>query len=128
MHRLITAFAVLTSACQADETVTAYLTGPAVFNLVSIDGAPFGAEATIDLSEAGRIQGQAPCNQYFADQKTVYPWFEAGPIGATRMACDKLNEETAFFSALSEMTLSEALGGTLILSNPDGREMVYQAP
>jgi len=104
------------------------LTGPAVFNLVSIDGAPFGAEATIDLSEAGRIQGQAPCNQYFADQKTVYPWFEAGPIGATRMACDKLNEETAFFSALSEMTLSEALGDTLILSNPDGSEMVFQAP
>lgn len=69
MHRLIIAFAILTSACQADETVTAYLTGPAVFNLVSIDGAPFGAEATIDLSEAGRIQGQAPCNQYFADQK-----------------------------------------------------------
>jgi len=44
------------------------------------------------------------------------------------MACEKLNEETAFFSALSEMTLSEALGGTLILSNPDGREMVFQAP
>ena len=128
MSRLIFAFAFLTSACQADETVTAYLSGSGVFDLVSIDGAPLGAEATIDLSQAGRIQGQAPCNQYFADQNAVYPWFEAGPIGATRMACDRLAEETTFFSVLSEMTLSEIVGNTLILSNTDGREMVFQAP
>lgn len=128
MHRLLIAFVLLTSACQADETVTAYLTGPSVFNVVSIDGAPFAANAIIDLSEAGHIAGTAPCNQYSAEQKAVYPWFEAGMIIATRMACPDLDAESLYLTALSEMTLSEVAGDILILSNTDGREMVFQAP
>lgn len=128
MSRLILLCAILISGCQADESVAAYLDGSGKFRLISIDGAPFEADVTIDLSEAGRIRGAAPCNRYFADQTAPYPWFEIGPIGATRMACPALDQETAYFGALAEMTLAEALGGTLILSNTDGREMVFQAP
>ena len=77
-------------------------------------------------TQTGKISGQAPCNRYFATQSTPYPWFEAGPIGATRMACASLSADTVFFTALSDMTLAEVVGDTLILSNDKGREMVFQ--
>jgi heat shock protein HslJ len=43
------------------------------------------------------------------------------------MACENLSAETVFFAALEEMMLAEASGDTLILSNTDGREMVFVA-
>jgi heat shock protein HslJ len=43
------------------------------------------------------------------------------------MACPEMVAETAFFEALDDMTLSEASGDTLILSNSDGRQMVFVA-
>lgn len=128
MFRLMIAFVVLTSACQADETVTAYLEGSRAFRLVTLDGTPFEAQATIDLSVAGRLRGDAPRNSYSAAQMAVYPWFETGAIITTRMACPDLDAETAFLAALSAMTLSEVAGATLILSNTEGGEMVFQAP
>jgi heat shock protein HslJ len=54
-----------------------------------------------------------------------YPWFEAGDIAVTRRACPDLAAETAFFDALADMTLAEVAGDALILSTPDGREMVF---
>jgi heat shock protein HslJ len=128
MKYLIALAVLLAAACQADETVTAYTDGTRVFTLQSIDGIPFGATATIDLSEAGKITGQAPCNRYFAAQSAPYPWFMAGPIGSTRMACPDLVSETTFFTALELMTLAEVVGDTLILSNDTKSEMVFQAP
>jgi len=116
------------AACQSDETVTAYTQGATVFRLVSIDDTAFPASATIDLTKAGKISGRGPCNSYFADQSVPYPWFDAGPIASTRMACPALNLETIFFEALGAMTLAETAGRTLILSTDTGREMVFQAP
>jgi len=118
----------LTAVCQNDETVTAYTDGTTDFTLVSIDGKSFPATATIDLSEVGRISGQAPCNRYFATQTAPYPWFAIGPVGATKMACADLASEGAFFEALGVMALAEVVGKTLILTNDTGREMVFQAP
>ena len=45
----------------------------------------------------------------------------------TRRACPELPEETAFFKALEQMTLAEVVGETLILSNTEGGEMVFEA-
>lgn len=126
MKNLLPLCVLMLAGCQPDETLTAYADGQSVFVLQSIDDTAFNATATIDISEAGKISGQAPCNRYFATQSTPYPWFEAGPIGATRMACDSLSAETVFFTALSDMTLAEVVGDTLILSNDNGREMVFQ--
>lgn len=127
---LRTAFAMLLTcvgltACNADETVSAYAAN--LYQLQSIDGAPFAARATLDLSTPGRVTGQAPCNRYFADQSAPYPWFALGPIGATRMACPDLPAETTYLNSLSDMTFAEAQGQILILSNEAGREMVFQA-
>ena len=58
---------------------------------------------------------------------TPYPWFGATQVASTKMACPDLAAETKFFEALAAMTLSEVLGGVMILSNDKGREMVFKA-
>lgn len=113
--------------CSGDETVTSYGGAASDWLLIEIDGKPFGARATLNLAAAGKISGQAPCNQYFGEQTAPYPWFSAEKIGATRRACPELDQETRFLSALSEMTLSEVAGDTLILSNEAGSQMVFRA-
>ncbi|MFT5065100.1 MAG: heat shock protein HslJ [Yoonia sp.] len=128
MKYLVALAFIMTTACQTDESVTAFTDGVTAFTLQSIDGEAVSASATIDVSEAGRITGRGPCNRYFADQTAPYPWFSIGTIGSTRMACPDLSAEAQFFEALGAMTLVEVLGGTLILSNDSDREMLFQAP
>ncbi len=118
--------AALISGHQPDETASAFTEDTAPFALVEIDGAVFGARATIGFPEEGRAMGEAPCNRWSADQPAPYPWVDFGAIAATKRACVDLQAEGLFFSALSEMTLIEVAGATLILSNDAGREMVFR--
>lgn len=115
------------AACQPDETVTKYLQGSETFVMQSIDGTSFEAAARIDLGEAGRVSGQAPCNSYFAEQSAPYPWFELGPIAATKRACPDLDAEQTFFDALATASLVEVSDPILILTNDQDLEMVFQA-
>jgi heat shock protein HslJ len=127
MRFVILALVLLISACRGDETLRAYGAADRVWTLTELDGKRFAARATIEFPEEGRISGQAPCNRYFADLTVPYPWFETGPIGATKMACPDLDAEAQFFKALDAMSLSEVLNNTLILSTPEGREMVFKS-
>ena len=43
------------------------------------------------------------------------------------MAYPDMAAEAAFLATLQDMTLSEASGDTLILSNSDGRQMMFVA-
>ncbi|MDW3224588.1 MAG: META domain-containing protein [Paracoccaceae bacterium] len=113
--------------CQKDETVKAYGAADKVWRLVELDDAPVTYSATLTFPETGQIAGKAPCNSYTGSMTVPYPWFEAGPLAATRMACPDLEAETTFFAALSAMSLSEVLGDTLLLSNDAGRTMVFKA-
>ena len=115
------------SACREDETVSGYLDDHTRFTLQSLNGAPFIPEATIDLSKTGQVTGRAPCNTYSANQTALYPWFNLGPIAATKAACPALDQEQKFFSVLGRATLVEVAGKTLILSNTDGVELIFQA-
>lgn len=126
MRHLALLCAVVLAACQADETISGYADPLAEYVLQEIDGAPFTASATIRFPEPGQISGNAPCNLYSGTQTAPYPWFAPGPLLATKRACADLNAEVAFFDALSQMTLAEVSGGTLILSNDAGREMLFQ--
>ncbi|NDW54669.1 META domain-containing protein [Aliiroseovarius sp. PrR006] len=121
---LIPTAAVLLSACK-DETISGYADSGAIWSLVELDGVAFPAEATLSFPEKGRIAGQAPCNSYSGSQSAPYPWFETGPILSTKRACADMNAEATFFTALSVMRIAEVSGSTLILSNEDGREMVF---
>lgn len=116
---------LLATGCQNDETVAAYGGGTGLWQLIEIDGKTFPARATLGFPEPGRIAGAAPCNAYSGPMTAPYPWFDAGDIAVTRRACPELAAETAFFDALTSMTLAEIAGDTLILSTPDGREMVF---
>ena len=113
--------------CRGDETVAGYGGGDVTWRLVELDGKVFKARAALHLGAKGEISGEAPCNRYFGTQTAPYPWFAAEKIGTTRRACPDLDAETAFLAALSDMTLSEVLADTLILSNDAGREMVFKA-
>lgn len=125
MRFFLIAVVMMVTTCRADETVRAYGGADRVWHLVELDGAPFTAPATLTFPEAGRIAGKAPCNQYFGELTVPYPWFDVQNIGTTRMACPDLKSETQFLEALKAMTLSEILADVLILSTPEGREMVF---
>ncbi len=73
-----------------------------------------------------RSPEKGPATTFRASQSAPYPWFAPGPIAATRRACPDLEAESRFFAALSEMTLIEAQGDTVILTNEAGREMVFR--
>ncbi len=110
------------AACQ-DETVSGY--AGAVWTLTEMEGAEAPAGVTLDLTEQGRISGQAPCNLYSATQSVPYPWIEIGPIVATERACPELAAEDRYLTLLPQMTLAEVQGDVLILSNTDGQMLVF---
>lgn len=113
------------TACKYDESISGYTDTDATWTLVELDGKPFTAHATIEFPSKGEVAGQAPCNTYSGTQTVPLPWFKLGPIISTEMACADLATEQQFFAALSEMTLAETLGNTMILTSDDGREMVF---
>lgn len=122
-----TLFLVLAlSACRGDAADT--FGGPdRVWALHTLNEMPFAAPATLTFPKAGEISGQGPCNRYFGALNSSYPAFSAGPIGSTRRACPELAAEAIFFEALQAATQAFRKDGTLVLSNPDGLEMVFKA-
>ncbi|MEL6639928.1 MAG: META domain-containing protein [Pseudomonadota bacterium] len=123
-------FAALLCACVAcgpDETISGYANPQAVYGLRSVDGEEFAARATIAFPKEGEVTGTGPCNGFRSTQSAPYPWFALGPIAATRRACADLALEQTYFDALASMTLAEVSGPVLLLSNTDGRELVFQA-
>ncbi|WP_420556813.1 META domain-containing protein [Roseovarius sp.] len=113
--------------CSGDETLSGHGAADRTWQLEELDGTAFDSTATITFPEEGKIVGEAPCNRYFAAQLQPYPWFEAAEIGTTRRACPDLAQETAFLDALGAMSLAEVTETTLILSTPEGREMIFRA-
>lgn len=111
----------------ADETLSAYGAGDKIWVLESIDRARISGEITLTFPKPGTVSGKASCNRYNASQSAPYPWFTIGPILSTKMACPGLNLERRYLSALSEMSISEVNGDTLILSNDAKREMIFKA-
>lgn len=94
--------------------------------LLSIDGAPFAGNATLDLSEDGRVSGQGPCNSFFGANQSSLPMLNLGPLASTKMACPDLALEDAYLAALAAMT-SASLGkdDVLVLLGPDARSMSF---
>jgi len=114
------------NACAPDETISGYAAQDTTYHLVEIDSTTAGP-ATIAFPQEGHVTGRAACNSYFAAQTLPYPWFNVDAIGASRMACPDLEAEVLFFEALRAMTLAEVTDAVLILSNEDGRQMVFEA-
>ena len=122
--RAFLAFALLFGFA-AVETVSGFVPGGATWQLTELDGAPWTARATLSFDASGRVSGQAACNRFTGNQSAPYPWLEIGPLASTRMACPELDAEATYLAALQEMTIVEVSGDVVILSNDDGRSMVF---
>jgi len=118
---------MLLASCYGDETLSAYGASDVTWQLEELDGNPFQASASLTFPEEGQVAGNAPCNSFSGQQSAPYPWVEITDLAVTRRACPDLAAEGEFLAALSEMTLAEVSGDLLILSNDNGREMVFQA-
>lgn len=114
-------------------TPTASLADPILntdWQLLAIDGTLVAASVTASMQIAadGQITGNAPCNSFGAQNMGQLPAFSLGPIRATRMACDNLADEQAFFDALAVMeTLQPDGDRNLVLTGPDDRSMEFVA-
>ncbi len=122
----IIAMSALTACGVSDETISGYADQTAIYELSALQDDPAPFRASITFPEQGRVAGAGPCNLFAAEQISPYPWFELGPIAATRRACPDLDAEQQYFELLSAMTLAEVNGDVLILSNEAGQEMVFQ--
>lgn len=117
---------VPTGCIGPDETISGYA-GQRDWHLVSLGDAPYPAAASLRFPAPGEVRGQGPCNGFTATQAAPYPWIEIGPIAATRRACPDLAAETDFFAGLEAAQFAEVGGDVLILSGPEGPEMVFHA-
>lgn len=133
---LIAALALATgtlAACQETPSDAPILSPGDSWQVLRIGeiAAPDGV--TLEVVEAGRLAGQAPCNRWFAGFTQTGTSLEIGAAGATRMAClapDRAEAETAFFAALEsstviapgpeagQVTLSDGTRALLVLGPP----------
>ena len=125
MRLLAAALLGLIPACQSDATVAAYGGADATWTLTEIGGVQFSERATLIFGEDGQVSGQAPCNRFTFTNTLPYPWFETGPVAATKMACPNLEAESTFFANLSAMTQVVIADGKMVMANDDGGEMVF---
>lgn len=123
----LVAILALYGACNGDETVHSYGGADKEWHLTELNGRPFAATNTLAFLGSGQIAGKGPCNSFNATMHVPYPWFEITALTSSKMVCPALTEETLFFSALSQATLTEILGTTMILSNTDGLSMIFTA-
>jgi heat shock protein HslJ len=121
MRRLLVLALTLLPTMSPAQTITGI-----DWQLLAIDGVVTDAPATLRLETDGTLAGAAPCNRWSAMNTATLPALTLGPIRATRMACDRLDDEQVFFEALSAMTAMAPDGDrNLILTGPDGRSMEF---
>lgn len=97
------------------------------FQVVELDGQPFAAKAMIGLPVDGRIEGQGPCNRFFAEVTDGGAGLTIGPVGATKMACPDLRAEAALFQTLAEIVRIEPQAdGTVIFFDDKGPRIVVK--
>ncbi len=113
------------AACAPSETVTQYGGADFAWQLQEIDGEAVSYPARIDLSEAGKVRGEGPCNSFLATQDKPYPWINVQVDVVEQIYCPDIDREETFLTALQEMTLVEVSGPNMVMSNDAGREMVF---
>lgn len=127
MRNFLFILIILISACRPDETISGQ-TNDQEWVLQSIKGAQIDATITITFTTDGKVTGRAPCNAYFATQTAPLPWFELGPIGATKRACPNLKLESTYFQTLAMANVAEVTSDTLILSKDETALLTFKRP
>jgi heat shock protein HslJ len=92
-----------------------------------VDDKPALYSATLNLSEPGKLRGEGPCNRYFGSVIREGRMFAPGMFSYTKMACEHITAETAFFQAMQGITTAQEGAGTLVLSG-SGTELHFVRP
>lgn len=117
MRKLLALLALIPGPALADIASGEWL-------LIALDGRRVGYEASFAIDAEGRVSGQAPCNRWFGQNQASLPALSLGALGATRLYCERMDEETAFLAALGVMTAAEQNGENLILRG-ESRSMEF---
>lgn len=129
MKRLLSGLAILVLAgCITGKDDGGTINAEALardWRLVTLNGADFAARATMDLREAGRASGQAPCNRWFGTIEGALPAFILQGVAATKMACPDMAAEADFLAALGRAELVALEQGRLVLTGADGLRMEF---
>ena len=129
---LIASLTLAAGPTRAAEAIDPYSDPDTTWVLQVLDGQVFEAGTTLSFPEPGRVAGKATCNNYSGEMTATYPEFEVGPLISTRMACPDMELEQVFLDALAAMRGAVATDYILVLTGPDGGEMVFtpadQAP
>lgn len=115
------ALASLLSLMPALSAPAAFAAG-ALWKVVSVEERIM-TDATLEIT-AGKISGKGGCNRYSAPAKFVRGMIEIGPIVSTKMACDQLESEQAFFSALERSKAFRVEEGKMTLFDEDGKPLI----
>jgi heat shock protein HslJ len=75
---------------------------------------------TATFGEDGTVTGNGGCNNFNGTYEVDGTSISFGPIASTKMACDVLEQESAFFAALAASTTYAINGETLELRDADG--------
>jgi heat shock protein HslJ len=121
--------ALLLAACTtASAEAPAAPPGPpqgGIWRLVAIGGAAVAPGVTLDLSQAGRLAGQGPCNRFAGTYAGWFPEFRPAGLVTTEIACDRLAEEARFLAALAAARRAEVAGDRLTVTG-DGPPLVFR--
>ena len=94
------------------------------WHLVGIEGQTVDWTASLRF-DGDKVSGKAPCNRWFGTNAAVFPDVAIAAIGATKMACDHLDAEGAYFETLQAMQRAELDQGHLLLIGPEGRVVEF---
>lgn len=86
---------------------------------------PEPARVTLEFQD-GQVGGTAACNHYFAEVSIADDHITVEGIGQTEMACEEplMSVESAYLSALGDVTSLDQHGDTLVLSG-EGVELTF---
>lgn len=121
MRRLIALALLLVPTISPAQTITGVY-----WELLAIDGKAIDFRATLRIDDDNVLAGAAPCNRYSGNSMAELPALKLGALRSTRMACEGLANEEAYFDALAVMTAITTDGDdTLILTGPENRTMEF---
>lgn len=110
----------LPASAQPEVPLSNWLLPGSTWQLVELNGAPFEARVTAQLTADGRIEGEAPCNAFEASYTGDWPDIEVEPVLTTRRTCPDQAQENAFLEALAQVDTADNTDSGLILTGPDG--------
>jgi len=133
LKRATAAIAVaVTTACAAAGATAAEDVPAGAWRVEAIGGAAVAdaVATTLDIDADGTISGSGGCNRYTGKADIGGETIHVGPVASTRMLCPDpaMQQEDAYFDALSRVAGWRRDGAALVLLGDDGQAAVRLVP